>query len=88
MPSWAINSKKLSNYIKLNKMDDNTISVENTQLGIGDIVCTTWLLTPQLRWKLKEVDMMDGTAMNINELQQMWQGSNGEQKWKPVPFVE
>ena len=88
MPSWAINSKKLSNYIKLNKMDDNTITVGTAQLGIGDGVCSTWLLTPQLRWKLKEVDMMDGTAMNINELQQMWQGSNGEQKWEPVPFVE
>lgn len=88
MPSWAINSKKLSNYIKLNKMDDNTITLETAQLGIGDVVCTTWFLTPQLRWKRKEVDMTDGTAMNINELQQMWQCSNGEQKWEPVPFVE
>ena len=87
MPSWAINSKKLSNYIKLNKMDDNTITVETAQLGTGGM-SSTWFLTPQLRWKLKEVNMMDGTAMNINELQQMWQGSNGEQKWEPVPFVE
>ena len=69
MPSWAINSKKLSNYIKLNKMDDNTITLETAQLGIGDVVCTTWFLTPQLRWKRKEVDMTDGTAMNINEHQ-------------------
>lgn len=69
-------------------MDDNTITLETAQLGIGDVVRTTWFLTPQLRWKRKEVDMTDGTAMNINELQQMWQGSNGEQKWESVPFVE
>ena len=69
-------------------MDDSTTILETAQLGIGDVVCTTWFLTPQLRWKRKEVDMTDGTAININELQQMWQGSNGEQKWEPVPFVE
>ena len=69
-------------------MKETSKNKETVQQGIGDVVCTTWFLTPQLRWKRKEVDMMDGTAMNINELQQMWQGSNGEQKWEPVPFVE
>ena len=69
-------------------MEETSKNNETAQLDIGGVVCTTWFLTPQLRWKLKEVDMMDGTAMNINELQQMWQGSNGEQKWEPVPFVE
>lgn len=67
---------------------ENFNTEETTQLGIGDVVCITWRATNQLRWKQKEVNMMDGTAMNINELQQMWQGSNGEQKWEPVPFVE
>ena len=88
MPSLAINSTKLSKYIKLNKMDENTITVETAQLGIGGVVCSTWFLTPQLRWKQKEVDMTNGTAMNINELQQMWQSDTGEQKWEAVPFVE
>ena len=69
-------------------MDENTITVETAQLGIGGVVCSTWCATNQLRWKLKEVNMMDGTAMNINELQQMWQSDNGEQKWYAVPFVE
>ena len=69
-------------------MTRETIKEQVEQLGIGGVVCNTWFLTPQLRWKRKEVDMTDGTAMNINELQQMWQGSNGEQKWEPVPFVE
>ena len=69
-------------------MEETLKNNEDAQLGIGDVLYITWFLTPQLRWKLKEVNMMDGTAMNINELQQMWQGSNGEQKWEPVPFVE
>ena len=69
-------------------MDENTITVETAQLGIGGVVCSTWYATNQLRWKQKEVNMMDGTAMNISELQQMWQGDKGEQKWEAVPFVE
>ena len=68
-------------------MDENTITVETAQLGTG-VAWNTWVLTSQLRWKQKEVNMIDGTAMNISELQQMWQGSNGEQKWEAVPFVE
>ena len=69
-------------------MDENTIILENAQLGIGDVVCSTWYATNQLRWKQKEVYLLNGTAKNINELQQMWQGDNGEQKWEAVPFVE
>ena len=47
-------------------MEETSKNKETVQLGIGDVVCTTWFLTPQLRWKRKEVGMMDGTAMNIN----------------------
>ena len=68
-------------------MDENKITVETGQLGI-DVAWNTWVLTSQLRWKQKEVNMIDGTAMNISELQQMWQCSNGEQKWEAVPLVE
>lgn len=44
---------------------------ETTQLSISSVVSHTWYATNQLRWKQKEVNMIDGTAMNINELQQM-----------------
>ena len=37
MPSWAINSTKLSNYIKLNKMDETSKNNETAQLGIGGV---------------------------------------------------
>lgn len=67
---------------------ENLNNQETAQLGIGDVVCSTWYATNQLRWKHKEVDMMDGTAMSINELQQMWQSDKGEQKWEAVTFVE
>lgn len=60
----------------------------NCPSGKSGVVCSTWHLTPQLRWKQKEVYVMNGTVANISELQQMWQSSNGEQKWEAVPFVE
>ena len=37
MPSWAINSIKLSNYIKLNKMSETSKNNETAQLGIGAV---------------------------------------------------
>lgn len=37
MPSWAINSTKLSNYIKLNKMSKTLKSNETAQLVIGGV---------------------------------------------------
>lgn len=67
---------------------ENLNNQETAQLGIGDVVCSTWHATNQLRWKQKEVNTMDGTAMNISELQQMWQSDKGEEKWEAVPFVE
>mgnify|MGYP000343689687 FL=1 len=67
---------------------ENLNNQETAQLGIGGVVCSIWYATNQLRWKQKEVNMIDGTAMNISELQQMWQGDKGEQKWEAVPFVE
>lgn len=69
-------------------MEETSKNNETAQLGIGGVVCSTWYATNQLRWKQKEVNMIDGTAMNISELQQMWQGDKGEQKWEAVPFVE
>lgn len=58
------------------------------QCAIQNVVGGTWCATMQLRWKQVEVDMSNGTAQNISELQQMWQSDTGEQKWEKVPFVE
>lgn len=38
MPSWAINRTKLSNYIKLNKMEETKKQEETAQLGIGAVI--------------------------------------------------
>jgi len=67
---------------------ENLNNQEYAQLDIGGVVCSTWHATNQLRWKQKEVNMADGTVMNISELQQMWQCDKGEEKWEAVPFVE
>ena len=69
-------------------MEETKKQDETAQLDIGTVVCSTWCATSQLRWKQKEVNMMDGTAVNINELQQLWKSDTGEQKWEAVPFVE
>ena len=69
-------------------MEETSKNNETAQLGIGDVVCSTWRATNQLRWKQKEVNMCDGTEMNISELQQMWRSDIGEEKWEAVPFVE
>jgi len=34
MPSWAINSAKLSNYIKLNKMQENSKNEVSTSVSV------------------------------------------------------
>ena len=61
---------------------------DSAQCAIQNVVGSTWCATMQLRWKLIEVNMSDGTAQNVSELQQMWQNDTGEQKWERVPFVE
>ena len=43
MPSWAINSTKMSNYIKLNKMEETSKNNETAQLGIGGVSNCTYL---------------------------------------------
>lgn len=66
--------------MKKNYSNSSSITVQNS-------FSQTWTATNQLRWKLVECNMGNGTAMNINELQQMWQSDTGEQKWEAVPFV-
>ena len=69
---------------KYKKKDD----LETADPMNWSVVDALWSLTPQLRWKQKEVDMADGTVVNTSELQQMWRSNSGEEKWEAVPFVE
>jgi hypothetical protein len=69
-------------------MDENEITSGTTELDIDGTGCGTWRATNGFRWKQKEVSMLSGTAINIYELQQMWQSNNGEEKWEAVPYVD
>ena len=66
--------------MKKDYSNSSSITVQNS-------FSQAWTATNQLRWKLVEFNMDNGTAMNINELQQMWQSDTGKQKWEAVPFV-
>ena len=68
--------------IKMKKDYSNSGSITvNNSFG------ETWTCTNQLRWKQVECNMGNGTAMNINELQQLWRSDIGSEKWEAVPFV-
>jgi len=58
MPSWAINSTNLSNYIKLNKMEETSKNNETAQLGIGGVMQLTLLILKNWKgykyWKAKK----------------------------------
>ena len=67
--------------------------IDNTgQILINDPNYESWILTNQLRWvertEYMTRDYGDYTetvgAKNYKVLQQMWQGSNGTQKWEDV----
>ena len=42
IPCWVIKGIKLSNYIKLNKMEETSKNNEDAQLGIGAVMPRTW----------------------------------------------
>ena len=60
--------------------DSSSVTANNT-------VIETWTCSNQLRWKQVEYNMGNGTAVNINELQQLWRSDIGSEKWEAVPFV-
>jgi hypothetical protein len=54
-------------------------------LTINDLAdCQVWRPTCLLRWK---IEPKSGQHWGIKVLQQMWQGSNGDQEWKDIETV-
>lgn len=68
-------------------MKKDSLNSNSGVITTGFSSFSTWTITNKLRWKQVECNMGNGTAMNINELQQMWQSDTGEEKWEAVPFV-
>lgn len=57
--------------------------------GAPEYVSESFTATNQLRFVRREVpsERNAGCMTHISILQQMWQGSNGTQKWQDVPMV-
>lgn len=53
----------------------------------GSVGCAYWV-TPHLRYAKKQIRIDEQTAKYELRLQQMWQGSDGSQKWEWVEVVE
>ena len=60
-------------------MDNNKIDFTALQ---------SWTATMKLRWVNKQIPIDEQTYKTEKTLQQMWQGSMGEQKWKDIKFDE
>ncbi len=56
MPSWAINSKKISNYKYFNKMSKTSKTNKPAQLGIGGVISRFLLWYKQLTCKHEKWD--------------------------------
>ena len=82
MPSWAIDNTNLSNYIKLNKMDETSKNNEPAQLGIGVVNSRTCIgcsycepiIYPKERKKVLKCWGKSNlnTITNINEICDNW----------------
>ena len=53
----------------------------------GSVSCSYWV-TPHLRYAKKEIAIDEQTCKYELRIQQMWQGSNGTQKWEWVEEIE
>ena len=75
----------------MNKENKNLNEAENSALNIVDVSgivgCAYWV-TPHLRYAKKQIRIDEQTAKYELRLQQMWQGSDGSQKWEWVEVVE
>lgn len=75
----------------MSKENENLNEVENSALNIDDVSgsvgCVYWV-TPHLRYAKKYIPIDEQTAKWELRLQQMWQGSDGSQKWEWVEVVE
>ena len=52
-------------------MKKDSLNSNSGVITTGFSSFSTWTITNKLRWKQVECNMGNGTAMNINELQQM-----------------
>jgi len=75
----------------MSKENENLNDAENSALNIADVSgsvgCAYWV-TSHLRYAKKYVPIDEQTAKWELRLQQMWQGSDGSQKWEWVEVVE
>lgn len=60
----------------------------NSVLNITDVSSSAYWVTPHLRYAKKYIQIDEQTAKWELRLQQMWQGSDGSQKWEWVEIVE
>lgn len=75
----------------MSKENENLNEAENSALNIADVsgsVCCAYWVTPHLRYAKKHIQIDEQTAKWELRLQQMWQGSDGSQKWEWVEIVE
>jgi len=65
MPSWAINSTKLSNYIKINRMSETSKTNKTDQLGIGGVSTSVSVPVVRVRFYPTDTDeTFDGTVID------------------------
>lgn len=75
----------------MSKENENLNEVENSALNIADVsvsVGCAYCVTPHLRYAEKYIQIDERTAKWELRLQQMWQGSDGSQKWEWVEMAE
>jgi hypothetical protein len=75
----------------MSKENENLNEAEKSALNIADVSgsvgCAYWV-TPHLRYAKKQIMIDEQTCKYELRLQQMWQGSDGSQKWEWVEVVE
>ena len=75
----------------MNKEEQKLNEAENSALNIayvsGSVGCAYWG-TLHLRYAKKQIMIDEQTCKYELRLQQMWQGSDGSQKWEWVEVVE
>lgn len=75
----------------MSKENENLNEAEKSALNIADVSgsvgCVYWV-TPHLRYAKKRIMIDEQTEKYELRLQQMWQGSDGSQKWEWVEVVE
>ena len=69
-------------------MNNNNETSKEVHSEALNIVDCAYLVTPYLRYAKKQIMIDEQTCKYELRLQQMWQGSDGSQKWEWVEVVE